>query len=76
MRHNKFKIEAIEIGGEVLFDNILIGKNLVRNNQDRYWLVTGKDTNQVLVSLKYELGEFNETIDVADISYYNKPSEY
>lgn len=70
MWHNKFKIEDIEIGGKVYFDNEYVGKFLVRNNHDEHWIVTGKDGNLILVSLK---NQFYETIDIADISYYERP---
>ena len=54
MKYNKYKIEDIEIGGEVYFDDVYSGNLLIQSNFDEYWKVRGKDGNKVLVNLREE----------------------
>jgi len=70
MRYNKYKIEDIEIGGEVYFDNVYSGKRLTQSNFDEYWTVHGKDNNMVLVNLRKEHWW---SVDVSEVRQYNKP---
>jgi hypothetical protein len=46
MKYNKYKIEEINIGDEIYFDS-----SSEQANYDSYWLVTGKDTKNVMVRL-------------------------
>jgi hypothetical protein len=70
MRYNKYKIEDIEIGGEVYFDDVYSGKLLTQSNYDEYWAVHGKDNNMVLVNLRKEHWW---SVDVSEVRQYNKP---
>lgn len=70
MRYNKYKIEDIEIGGEVYFDDVYSGKLLTQSNYDEYWTVHGKDGNSVLVNLRQEHWW---SVDASEIRQYNKP---
>jgi hypothetical protein len=54
MEYNKYKIEDINIGEEVYFDDVYIGKLLSQSNFDEYWTVHGIDKNQLLVNLREE----------------------
>ncbi|QQX76457.1 MULTISPECIES: hypothetical protein [Aequorivita] len=54
MAYNKYKIDEIEIGDEIYFDNVYSGKLLTQSNYDEYWTVHGKNKNQLLVNLKEE----------------------
>lgn len=69
MRYNKYKIEDIEIGGEVYFDDVYSGKLLTQSNFDEYWTVHGKDNNMVLVNLRKEHWW---SVDVSEVRQYNK----
>jgi len=62
MKFNRFKIEDIEIGDEVFFDDVYVGSLLTQSNYDQYWTVHGKDHNLLLVNLNNR--EF-WTIDVS-----------
>lgn len=70
MKYNKYKIEDIEIGGEVYFDDVYSGKYLTQSNYDEFWTVHGKNGNNVLVNLRQE---HYWTVDVSEIRRYNKP---
>ena len=70
MRYNKYKIEDIEIGGEVYFDDVYSGKLLTQSNFDEYWTVHGKSGNSILVNLRKE---HYWTVEAAEIRQYNKP---
>lgn len=70
MRYNRYKIEDIEIGGEVYFDDVYSGKLLTQSNYDEYWTVHGIEGNSVLVNLRKEHWW---SVDVAEIRQYNKP---
>jgi len=64
MAYNKYKIEDIEIGDEIYFDSVYSGKLLTQSNFDEYWLVHGKNKNQLLVNLKED---HYWSVDVADV---------
>jgi hypothetical protein len=70
MRYNRYKIEDIEIGGEVYFDDVYSGKLLTQSNFDEYWTVHGKEGNRVLVNLRQEHWW---SVDADEIRQYNKP---
>ncbi len=71
MRYNKYKIEDIEIGGEVYFDNVYSGKLLIQSNFDEYWTVHGKSGNSVLVNFRKE---HYWAVEADEIRQYNKAS--
>ena len=48
----KYKIEDINIGDEIYFDDVYSGKYLTQSNYDEYWTVHGKKENQLLVNLR------------------------
>lgn len=70
MKYNRYKIEEIEIGGEVYFDDVYVGNQLSQSNFDEYWQVHGKSGNNVLINLRQE---YYWSIDATEIRQYNKP---
>jgi hypothetical protein len=71
MKYNKYKIEDIQIGGEVYFDNVYSGKLLTQSNFDMFWKVHDKNDKMLLISL---WDEHHWSIDVAQVKYYNDPN--
>lgn len=70
MKYNRYKIEDIEIGGTVYFDDVYSGKLLSQSNYDEYWTVHGKNGNSVLVNLKEK---HYWSVDATEIRQYIKP---
>ena len=54
MAYNRYKIEEIEIGDQVYFDDVYSGNHLTQSNFDEYWDVYGKNNNRILVNLNRE----------------------
>jgi len=54
MKYNKYKIEDINIGDEIYFDDVYSGKLLTQSNFDEYWIVHGIEGDRLLVNLKKE----------------------
>ena len=50
MKYNRYKIEDINIGDEVYFDDAYSGKILTQSNFDEYWTVHGINNDQLLVN--------------------------
>jgi len=68
----KYKIEDINIGDEIYFDDVYSGKYLTQSNYDEYWTVHGKKENQLLVNLRKE---HYWTVDIADVRQHLKINE-
>jgi hypothetical protein len=68
MRYNKFKLEDIEIGDEIYFDDVLNGKRVMQSNYDLFWTVYGKDKDSLFVNLHYK---YFWIVDIRDVRYHN-----
>jgi hypothetical protein len=66
MSRNIYKIEDIEIGDEIYFDDVYArdGESLIQSNRDEYWTVHGKSGNSLLVNL---YNREHWSVDVSDV---------
>ncbi|MAO18348.1 MAG: hypothetical protein CMH44_15995 [Muricauda sp.] len=69
MKYNRYKIEDINIGDEVYFDDAYSGKILTQSNFDEYWTVHGINNDQLLVNLREE---HYWSLDVSEVRQYIK----
>lgn len=75
MKYNIYKIEDINIGDEIYFDNVYSGNILSQANYDEFWTVHGKDKNSLHIKLNYFKKELFWTIDVSEVRQHNKPNK-